>query len=83
MNSRRKFIGDVSKGALLTSVALSPSVGFASGLAQPKDFINKGKEKIRIGIIGAENSHTVNLGKIFNVEKALPGGRTSIRLGRD
>ncbi len=73
MNSRRKFIGDVGKGAILTSVALSPSMGFASKLRPSKDFINAGKEKIRVGIIGAENSHTVNLGKIFNVEKQFPG----------
>ncbi len=73
MNSRRKFIGDVSKGALLTSVALTPSMGFASKLSPSKEFINKGKEKIRVGIIGAENSHTVNLGRIFNVNKEFPG----------
>ncbi len=73
MNSRRKFIGDVSKGAVLTSVALSPTMGFGSTLSQQKEFINKGKEKIRIGIIGAENSHTVNLGRIFNVQKQFPG----------
>lgn len=73
MNSRRKFIGDVSKGAVLTSVAFSPVMGFGSELSPSKDFINKGKEKIRIGIIGAENSHTANLGKIFNVDKQFPG----------
>jgi hypothetical protein len=72
MNSRRKFIADVSKGAVLTSVALSPSVGFASKLVPPKDFINKDKKLIRIGIIGAENSHTATLGKLFNVQKAFP-----------
>ena len=73
MNSRRKFIADVSKGAVLTSVALSPSIGFAANLAPAKDFINKDKKLIRVGIIGAENSHTVNLAKMFNVEKAFPG----------
>jgi len=73
MNSRRKFIADVSKGAILTSVALSPSMGFASELSPAKEFINKDKKLIRVGIIGAENSHTANLGKLFNVEKAFPG----------
>ena len=72
MSSRRKFIGDASKGAILTSVAFSPSMGFASNVA-PKEFINKGKELIRIGIIGAENSHCTNLAKMFNIEKLFPG----------
>lgn len=73
MNSRRKFIADVSKGAVLTSVALSPSMGFAAKAAPAKDFINKDKKLIRIGIIGAENSHTTNLAKMFNIEKLFPG----------
>ena len=72
MSSRRKFIADVSKGAVLTSVALSPSLGFAAS-SVPKDFINKDKKLIRIGIIGAENSHTTNLAKMFNIEKLFPG----------
>jgi predicted dehydrogenase len=30
-------------------------------------------KKVRVGIIGAENSHTVSFGKIFNQEKRFPG----------
>ena len=31
------------------------------------------KKNIRIGIIGAENSHTVGYGKLFNIDKKFPG----------
>ena len=34
---------------------------------------DKESEKIRIGIIGAENSHTIGYGRIFNIEKQFPG----------
>ncbi len=30
-------------------------------------------KRVRVGIIGAENSHTVNFGRIFNIEKKFPG----------
>jgi predicted dehydrogenase len=33
----------------------------------------KSKKKIRIGIIGAENTHTVGYGRLFNIEKRFPG----------
>jgi predicted dehydrogenase len=73
MNSRRKFISDVSKGVILTSVALSPVMGFATELAPDRKFINKDKKLIRIGIIGAENSHTLVYADLFNIQKAFPG----------
>jgi len=34
---------------------------------------SKIKKKIRIGIIGAENSHTRGYGKMFNIDKRFPG----------
>jgi predicted dehydrogenase len=30
-------------------------------------------KRIRVGIIGAENSHTIGFGKLFNVDKKFPG----------
>ncbi|NOQ97395.1 MAG: hypothetical protein GQ561_04450 [Calditrichae bacterium] len=30
-------------------------------------------KQIRIGIIGAENSHTIGFGRMFNIEKKFPG----------
>ena len=58
---RRDFI--TTTGAAVAASALPFTLG-AIG-AQPKN--------IRIGIIGAENSHTAGLGKIFNTDKKFPG----------
>ena len=33
----------------------------------------KQQKRIRIGIIGAENSHTAGYGKLFNTDKKFPG----------
>ncbi len=64
MTSRRAFIKNISAGAVLSSVA------FTSGLASE---MNSHSKKIRIGIIGAENSHTAGYGKMFNTDKKFPG----------
>ena len=61
MNSRRNFIK--TTGAGLTVAAVAPGV-----FANPGD-----QEKIIIGIIGAENSHTAGFGKLFNIDKKFPG----------
>ena len=70
MKSRRSFIKNMGKGAALSTVALSPGTAFASQLFSEPD--QKAKQ-IQIGIIGAENSHTIGFGKMFNVEKKFPG----------
>jgi predicted dehydrogenase len=67
MESRRSFIGKVAKSAAFSSLALS---SFASQQAEVR---SKRQNPMRIGIIGAENSHTIGYGKIFNVEKRFPG----------
>jgi predicted dehydrogenase len=61
MNSRRNFIKKT--GAGLAAAAFAPGV-----FAQPAE-----QEKIIIGIIGAENSHTAGFGKLFNIDKKFPG----------
>lgn len=66
MDSRRSFIGKVAKSAAFSSLALS---SFASQQAEVKP---KRQKPMRIGIIGAENSHTIGYGKIFNIEKRFP-----------
>jgi predicted dehydrogenase len=67
MNSRRSFIKKISAGAAMAPLVLSaPSAySFPPGAEQ--------KKPIRIGIIGAENSHTVGYGKLFNIDKKFPG----------
>jgi len=67
MDSRRSFIGKIAKGAAFSSLALS---SFPSRAAETE---NKRGKMIRIGIIGAENSHTVGYGQLFNRDKKFPG----------
>ena len=72
MKSRRDFIGDVGKG--IFSTVIVSSVGTSYRSEQPwEEKHGNVKEKIRIGIIGAENSHTAALGRLFNIEKKFPG----------
>ncbi len=70
MKSRRSFIKTIGTGAALSSVALSSPTAFASQVLSEKD---KNQKRIRIGIIGAENSHTAGYGKMFNTDKKFPG----------
>ena len=68
MESRRSFISKAGKGAALSAIAFSPAVTselFSEGQTD--------KKPVRIGIIGAENSHTAGYGKLFNIDKKFPG----------
>lgn len=69
-NSRRKFITVLGKGAALSTLALtSPLHAATPWLSERRDTA----KPFKIGIIGAENSHTAGFGKLFNIEKAFPG----------
>ena len=67
MNSRRDFIKTIGAGAAIGAVSLSSSSIAAAMTADPE------KKIIRIGVIGAENSHTNILSKMFNIDKKFPG----------
>lgn len=69
MKTRREFIKDASKGALFT-VITSTSI---SGLMASSKTDKQGEKKIRIGIIGAENTHTIGFGRLFNINKKFFG----------
>jgi hypothetical protein len=67
MKTRREFVHEICRtmagASLMTSAAdWSPKT---AGQEAPK--------KIRIGVIGAENSHTVTYGQIFNRDRRFPG----------
>ncbi len=67
METRRTFIAKAGKGLASAGVALSFPALAASGLP------GKSPQRIRIGIIGAENSHTIGFGKLFNIDKKFEG----------
>jgi predicted dehydrogenase len=69
MSTRRFFIKTIGTGAALSSIALAvPSLATAM-IADPEKILIP----MRIGIIGAENSHTAGFGKMFNIDKKFPG----------
>ncbi len=60
----------MSKGAALSTLAFSLPAPIFSQLKLNEKTMAKPKI---IGIIGAENSHSIHFGKMFNVERAFPG----------
>ena len=70
METRRSFLKKAGKGTAFTSVALSSTASIASPFLPG---VSRDLKPIRIGIIGAENSHTIGYGKLFNVDKKFPG----------
>ena len=70
MSKRRQFIRDCGFGAFSALALATPARSQAAALTGP-DF-GTGK-KVRVGIIGAENSHSIGFGRMFNVQKKFPG----------
>ena len=74
MNSRRSFIKKISAGAALSTAAFIPSSILASVPGSEEKLKETAYQKpLRIGIIGAENSHTIGFGRMFNIDKKFPG----------
>lgn len=68
MKTRRDFIKNMSVGAALSTVVISPAGAMASNILSGST-----EKNVRVGIIGAENSHTSHFGSIFNLEKQFSG----------
>jgi predicted dehydrogenase len=64
MKSRRNFIKTTGKA----TAALTIGPGLLS-----KTIVTQTPKTIKIGIIGAENSHSYGYGKMFNTDKKFPG----------
>lgn len=73
MSTSRIFINIIGTGTALTTIAISKSSFALSMIADPENKL----KPIRVGIIGAENSHTIDFGKMFNIDKKFPGVEVS------
>jgi predicted dehydrogenase len=76
METRRSFVKKTGRGLAATSLAFSAPAIMGSSVPGPEAEQNREpheQNRIRIGIIGAENSHTIGFGKLFNVDKKFPG----------
>lgn len=69
MGSRRKFVKTLGVGTLST-LALPTLLGRNHNILSQ---VPGGSRNLVVGIIGAENSHTVAYGRAFNIEKQFPG----------
>ena len=70
MESRRSFVKTLGTGTALSVFGFS-SIEAAESMLFTENVISN--KPIRIGIIGAENSHTIGFGKLFNIDKMFLG----------
>ena len=73
MNSRRSFIRKMGAAGLSAYAFSSPILNAAQIKSNQNIMKQENDKPIRIGIIGAENSHTIGYGRMFNIEKKFPG----------
>ena len=72
MKNRRAFIKTMGQGVALS--AFAPQL-----LAGPRQDLRH----LRIGIIGAENSHTIGFGRMFNIDKKFPAAEVKYVWGEN
>ncbi|HBE39670.1 MAG TPA: hypothetical protein DDW27_00385 [Bacteroidales bacterium] len=65
MNTRRKFLKTTGQAVAIMSIPF--------GIIEKTAFTVQPQKRIRVGIIGAENSHTIGYGRLFNIDKKFPG----------
>ena len=70
MENRRSFIKKTTQTLAFSSLSFN---GFGALTSENRQNNEQEEKKLIIGVIGAENSHTVNFGKVFNIEKQFPG----------
>lgn len=73
MNSRRSFVKKMGAAGLSAYAFSSPLLNAAQLTSNQSIMKQENDKPIRIGIIGAENSHTIGYGRMFNIEKKFPG----------
>ncbi len=72
MESRRSFLKKTGKSTLFSTMVLTSSASLPLGILSRPD---RKDDQMRIGIIGAENSHTIGYGRLFNTDHKFPGCR--------
>ncbi|MEA1997322.1 MAG: Gfo/Idh/MocA family oxidoreductase [Gemmatimonadota bacterium] len=70
MAGRREFLRDLGISAVSGAALLSATRAYGNPGPEPDRGTGK---RVRVGIIGAENSHSRAFGKMFNIEKKFPG----------
>ena len=73
MKSRRDFLKGICGGTVATIMVSPVSESYSNDRRRMSGQISGNAKNIRIGIIGAENSHTAGYGRAFNIEKRFPG----------
>ena len=69
MTGRREFFEKIG----ITALSGAMIVATAKNAAAQGSFDSGNGKKVRVGIIGAENSHSIGFGRIFNIDKKFPG----------
>lgn len=73
MKTRRQFMRELSQNLAATALLTSAMQEASASERSPQNSKQDSAKKIRIGIIGAENSHTIAYGQIFNRDRKFPG----------